>query len=189
MNSNVYQPPSSGPEGQSPPPHYPSASGGKRFANYLIDSIVSYALVLMLAFGVGFIDGGEFFETETGKTLFIVGFYVLYFGYPGIMEALCGRTVGKFCTRTQVVNYQNKEASLGQILGRTLCRLIPFDAFSFLGDAASGWHDTIPKTKVVDNSKPPLTPNNFASKAIDSGAGVPMAKTQPKPSALSQPES
>ena len=39
--------------------------------------------------------------------------------------------------------------STAQVLGRTLCRIIPFEAFSFLGTPPKGWHDVIPKTMVV----------------------------------------
>ena len=37
----------------------------------------------------------------------------------------------------------------GQILKRTLCRLIPFNVLSFLGSPCNGWHDTISDTYVV----------------------------------------
>lgn len=37
-----------------------------------------------------------------------------------------------------------------EILIRALCRLIPLNAFSFLGDLGKGWHDTLSKTYVVD---------------------------------------
>ncbi|MCY1461177.1 hypothetical protein D9M71_788050 [compost metagenome] len=33
---------------------------------------------------------------------------------------------------------------------RTLCRLIPFDALSFLGKSERIWHDSISKTFVVE---------------------------------------
>jgi len=39
--------------------------------------------------------------------------------------------------------------SFGLILGRSLSRIIPFDALSFLGANAIGWHDTISKTRVI----------------------------------------
>ena len=35
-------------------------------------------------------------------------------------------------------------------LKRSFSRMIPFEAFSFLGSEARGWHDTISKTYVVD---------------------------------------
>jgi hypothetical protein len=37
----------------------------------------------------------------------------------------------------------------GTMVLRSLCRLIPFEPFSFLGSDARGWHDSITKTRVV----------------------------------------
>ena len=65
-------------------------------------------------------------------------------------ELLCYRTPAKFLTGTIVVAENGGPPTSGQILGRTLCRFIPFEAFSFLGTPSVGWHDTIPKTRVVD---------------------------------------
>ncbi len=36
---------------------------------------------------------------------------------------------------------------------RSFSRLIPFEAFSFLGTPCRGWHDSISKNYVVDNKK------------------------------------
>lgn len=48
-----------------------------------------------------------------------------------------------------VVREDGGKPSLGQVLGRTACRLIPFEAFSFLGSSGVGMHDSIPDTRVV----------------------------------------
>ena len=66
-------------------------------------------------------------------------------------EAFSGRTLGKLITRTKAVNEDGTKLTFGKALGRTLCRVIPFDAFSFLGGQGrpKGWHDRIPKTKVI----------------------------------------
>lgn len=39
---------------------------------------------------------------------------------------------------------------MNAIVKRNFSRLIPFDAFSFIGDSSYGWHDSISKTYVVD---------------------------------------
>lgn len=41
-----------------------------------------------------------------------------------------------------------EKPSFSVIFKRTLCRLIPFDGFSFLG--SRGWHDSISDTYVVE---------------------------------------
>jgi uncharacterized RDD family membrane protein YckC len=68
------------------------------------------------------------------------------------MEGLTGRTLGKLVTGTMVVDENGNKPEFSRIIGRTFCRLIPFDALSFLGEEHSGWHDTISKTKVIKRS-------------------------------------
>lgn len=67
--------------------------------------------------------------------------------YYIFFEGLWTRTPGKFVFGTIVVNEQGGRPSIGQIVGRTFSRFIPFEAFSCLGER--GWHDSIPKTLVV----------------------------------------
>ena len=62
--------------------------------------------------------------------------------YYMITEGLSGRSLGKLITKTKVINMENEKPSFINILGRTMCRFIPFEAFSFLGDG-KGWHDSI----------------------------------------------
>jgi len=50
-----------------------------------------------------------------------IGLMAAYFP---VMEALCGKTVGKFLTRTRVVNAAGGRPSIGQAVVRTLFRLI-----------------------------------------------------------------
>jgi uncharacterized RDD family membrane protein YckC len=58
-----------------------------------------------------------------------------------------GANAGKLLSGTVVVNEAGGKPTIGQVFARTLCRFIPFEAFSFLGKR--GWHDSIPKTHVV----------------------------------------
>ena len=53
-------------------------------------------------------------------------------------------------TKTRVVTEDGQKPTAMNILGRTACRFIPFDAFSFLGSKAVGWHDSISKTHVIN---------------------------------------
>ncbi|MDA0768530.1 MAG: RDD family protein, partial [Verrucomicrobia bacterium] len=124
---------------------YPRATAGKRFLNSLIDSVASYALL----FGIGFCFGyAALYYAPVAKFIESAYFYVvvygIFLGYFFVMELLLGRTLGKILTNTLVLTLDDLKPSWKQILGRTLCRLIPFEAFSFLGVNASGWHDTIP---------------------------------------------
>ena len=54
----------------------------------------------------------------------------------------CGRTLGKFITGTKVVSADGETPTASQIVGRTFCRMIPFEAFSFARETCPvGWHD------------------------------------------------
>ncbi|MNE83590.1 RDD family protein [compost metagenome] len=70
---------------------------------------------------------------------------IIYFVF---FEALIGQTMGKVITRTKVVDYDNQKPSFKRVIGRTLCRFIPFDQFSFFS-GGEGWHDSISKTRVI----------------------------------------
>ena len=65
------------------------------------------------------------------------------------MESLTGRTMAKLITRTKVVMENGDKPTFEVILTRTLCRLIPFNWISFLGDDGVGWHDSLSKTRVI----------------------------------------
>jgi uncharacterized RDD family membrane protein YckC len=121
------------------------AGKGRRFGTYLIDQI----LCSMCGYVVG-----EAVEGMIGKEAaerLIVAFFFLGmavgFSYFVFFEGLMARTPGKFICGTKVVDEKGGPASFGQILGRSACRFIPFEQFSFLGER--GWHDSISKTLVV----------------------------------------
>src|SRR5690606_21846162 len=75
-------------------------------------------------------------------------FVVISIFYYSFTEGLFGRSLGKFITGTVVVDENGEKPSFSVIFKRTLCRLIPFDGFSFLG--SRGWHDSISDTFVVN---------------------------------------
>jgi len=135
------------------------ASKGQRFANNIIDTIVYYLLIYLIgylsgwlyaAFGYegmyNYITGMGPFET----TVFNLAIMTLYYLF---MEGFMQKTVGKLITGTIVIMDDGIKPELGTIALRTLCRFIPFEAFSFFNDSARGWHDTITNTYVVDAKK------------------------------------
>jgi len=76
-------------------------------------------------------------------------FFVLYFGYHFLFEYFCGRTIGKFITKTKVVGPEGEKPGVRTLFIRNICRLIPFDNFSFLL-SQTGWHDSISETQVIE---------------------------------------
>lgn len=136
------------------------ASAGKRLANFIIDYIVKNIVLFILFFIVIFIDqflgdGSIAFWAQSINKLeeMLIGF-VLLLVYYTVMESLTkGRTVGKYITNTKVVDKKGNSLGSDVILKRTLCRIIPFDAFSFLGNNPRGWHDSLSDTYVIDVKK------------------------------------
>ena len=121
---------------------------GARFANLIIDYLAQFAIGFVLGIiivVIGGEQGAAFLEETPG---FLIGIPILV-AYYFVLEATTSRTLGKLITGTKVVNQDGGTPTLGQIVGRTLCRLIPFEAFSFFGTPPRGWHDSIPKTFVV----------------------------------------
>lgn len=124
------------------------ASGGKRFANYIIDTIFFYILLVVLGMFAGVFAPEAMASTGI---FFSFGIYLSYVLYYWAFEALTGRTIGKYITRTKIVKEDGSKPDGINVLGRSFSRLIPFDAFSFLGSPGKGWHDSIPKIYVIDD--------------------------------------
>jgi uncharacterized RDD family membrane protein YckC len=132
------------------------ATSGARFLNYIID-VIFYVLIMFL-FGfiftvimslLGFTDIVFWMQNISDLQSNLIAILILIIYYT-ISEGLLGRSFAKFITGTIVVDENGEKPSFGILFQRTLCRLIPFDAFSFLGSSARGWHDSISDTYVVD---------------------------------------
>ncbi len=120
-----------------------------RLCNYLIDSVV--VVLLMQAYLGAMGVNPEALAPE--ESLTVMGHLILiklayYFG----MEALLGKTLAKFITRTQVVDEDGNKPAIGKIAIRTLCRLIPLRELSFVAKFPYGFHDRFSKTYVVWDS-------------------------------------
>lgn len=140
---------SQGPKVQKPK-RMKGASFGKRLAGNFVDG-----MFLNLVAGGGFFVAGLLAESIPILAIiifFLIGAFIL--SYYFLFEGISGRTVGKYLTGTKVVSEDGGKASFGQVVGRTFCRLIPFEIFSFLlfDDKSRPvfWHDSFPKTRVVE---------------------------------------
>ena len=131
------------------PESYELAGTGKRFANYLLDVLGFYIFMVLLgALGGIFMPGLLDSFVESGLRQYVI-IYSVYVVYYTLMEgALEGKTLGKFVTRSRAVRDDDDPLTWQDALVRSLCRLIPFEAFSFLA-GPRGWHNTISRTKVV----------------------------------------
>ena len=131
-----------------------TVGAGTRFANYILDIIFFIAFQLFFGIILGIILGIfspsslSIFEGENLLLEYILSFIAGMIYYT-TLETLTGRTMAKLITRTKVIMENGEKVNFDAILIRSLCRFIPFEAFSFLGDDARGWHDTISKTRVI----------------------------------------
>jgi uncharacterized RDD family membrane protein YckC len=129
-----------------------------RFFNCIIDFV--FILVTMFVVTFIIIIIGNILQWDIYRmweeTLIRLGFIGSYLSfamiYYSIFEGLFGRTLGKIITGSVVINEYGLKPSFRTILKRTLCRLIPFDALSFLGVSGRMWHDSLSDTYVVEKN-------------------------------------
>lgn len=69
--------------------------------------------------------------------------------YYTVMEYYFQQTPGKMLTGTVVINEYAEKPSFRICLLRTLCRMVPFEAFSCMETPSRGWHDKWTHTYVV----------------------------------------
>lgn len=138
---------------------YEYAGTGQRFLNYLIDNLLMrFGLSLVTGMAVGVVlglmapeyierlsyDQGAFDLILLAYLIAIVN-YLLY--YTICEKAFRGYTLGKLITGTRAIRNDGGELTFKDALLRSLCRLIPFEAFSGFG--GHPWHDTITNTMVI----------------------------------------
>ena len=134
------------------------ASQNRRFVNFLIDNVIVRILAFMGGLAVGAsmaaASGGQIPPSELWKVEavgMLVGLVIVLLYYV-LMEAVFGVTIGKLVTGTKVLSSDGNSPGIGQIVGRSFARMIPFEPFSFVfGDKTTGWHDSLSGTRVVMN--------------------------------------
>ena len=133
---------------------YDEVGKEKRFANYILDRIFMFifAFIFAIIFAIVAPKAFDSFVEGGGASEFIFGLLVVII-YYSVFEGLTGKTLAKYITKTKVVNEKGEKPDFETIFVRTLCRLIPFNVFSFLGSKDTGWHDRLSKTLVVDSKK------------------------------------
>ena len=147
---------------------YTPATAGRRFLTALLDGIISTIIVSILSIGIRMFSANPRAHL---LTLFLINI-ILTLLYYIVFEAAWQRTPGKFITGTKVVNYTGGAPSLGQIVGRTFSRIIPFEVYSFLSKYPMGWHDRFPKTLVVPVDYSPEEVQKIDREGIRRVAGV-----------------
>lgn len=154
-SENPYAPPEAALADVTEQVVYPAAGGGQRLLNYFLDQLGTGASMYVFMIAVAIlgtatgIDTTDFLESENKIFDWLFG-YLFAVIYYTVLEGTMGRSLGKWITGTRAVMDDGSPLTFFAAFMRSLCRLIPFEAFSFLGNRASGWHDTLTGTMVVN---------------------------------------
>ena len=147
---NPFQPPSSEVAGMTPSDEQVlvTAGPGRRFGTFIADYACYYAISFCFGIVLAILDDGTGSGALSMLERHAFGFgFLVFFCYYAFFEGIWMRTPGKFIFGTRVVSEEGGKPTMSQVLGRTACRFIPFEALSCFGEL--GWHDKIPKTRVV----------------------------------------
>lgn len=131
------------------------ASRGQRLSNLILDLAIGYVIWITIGTTIAiFADVANSSSLDNwistmGRTEKGLSFAVVVGFYYYLTELYFSRSIAKFLTKTYVIMKDGSKPNYKIILKRTLCRFIPFEAFSFLVGTAGGWHDSMSETYVV----------------------------------------
>jgi uncharacterized RDD family membrane protein YckC len=123
---------------------------GRRFGYFIIDSIFLYIIQIVLTFLLLFLT--ENLPPVARSILLQVVSLIAWYGYYFLFELYMQQTPGKMILGYVVINNRAQDPAAGKIALRTICRLIPFEAFSCLSEKG-GWHDRFSGTYVVSKDE------------------------------------
>src|SRR5690606_23138127 len=126
--------------------YYVPASKGKRFINLLIDLIAFYifffilGIILAIVYPpiINYLDNEEVGFQILDRIISLLLFVLFIAGQEIIFK---GKTFGKFVTKTRAVNIDGTRITNRTAFLRGFSRMVPFEAFSALGDPSNPWHD------------------------------------------------
>jgi uncharacterized RDD family membrane protein YckC len=134
-----------------------TASLGKRITNYLLDTFAISFIVILIAKLLSIPTETNIMELYTpGRIVkaedftfpfLLMGCLLIYYTF---MEYAFGKTIGKYITRTKVISVSGAPLSLQQCIIRSFSRMIPFERVSGLFFGNIFWHDSIAKTRVIE---------------------------------------
>jgi uncharacterized RDD family membrane protein YckC len=125
--------------------NYQHAGKSLRLINFLIDTflVLVVTIIVLMFFPVDVIT----------DNMLLAAYYTAWVAYYVLFESILGKTPGKIMTKTRVIHKKGSKAGAGLIILRSLLRLIPIDPMSYLFGEATGFHDLLSNTRVVDDSK------------------------------------
>jgi len=126
-----------------------------RLLNFIIDLAATYLLSTEISPVSSLLPSLINAIAPTQEISIVVYSFIIplftYILYIFLMEVTLQTTLGKILTRTKVFTSEGYKATPGQIFKRTILRLIPFEAFTFL--TGYNFHDRFSNTIVCRVSK------------------------------------
>jgi uncharacterized RDD family membrane protein YckC len=130
------------------------ASTGKRFANYIIDVLGFYAVMVVIGACIGLIAPSALENVDDSPGFGLVDRIVslfLYALYMGVVEGLFkGKSLGKLITKTRAVHLDGSKIGWSKAFARGFSRAVPFCVFSAFGTPCDPWQDRWTSTMVID---------------------------------------
>lgn len=138
--------------------YYIRASRFKRFANYIIDGIVFY-LVLIFLFLLLYLFVPSLTQSlqdddikiDLLERIVVIILYVLFMAFVEVVFK--GKSFGKYITKTRAVNWDGSPITVLTAFYRAFSRAVPLCAFSALGNPCDPWHDRWTETMVIDEKE------------------------------------
>lgn len=115
-----------------------------RFFHFVIDLFVAYVFSYFVGYLFGIYQLG-YIVVDNQYLFGSIVIFVFYF----FQEYFFGKTIGKFITKTHVVDKTGNKPSLIRLVVRTFSRLIPLEAITYLSKEKRGLHDIISTTYVI----------------------------------------
>lgn len=118
----------------------------KRLINFLVDTASIIVLFFLLLRILPFVLKNVPFDFSFDVNIVLAFVFIAYYL---IFEGVSGRTIGKYLTRTKVVNANGEKPKFTQIFFRTLIRVLFIEVLSYIAKRPNGWHDKVSNTEVV----------------------------------------
>jgi uncharacterized RDD family membrane protein YckC len=127
-------------------PEYLKVNRKTRFFHFVVDLFFAY----VFSFLVGYMFGVFQLANIVVENQYLFGAIVIFVFYF-LQEFFFGKTIGKFITKTRIVDKTGNKPSLILLVLRNISRLIPFDALTYLSKEKRGLHDIFSSTYVIKN--------------------------------------
>ena len=129
-----------------------------RLTHLIIDRMMIYLILILFGLMSSLlfqVTGSDFFldivqkMASVNRVTDILITSSIYFIYIVLIEYLTkGISIGKYITGSKVICIDGSEPTFKDYFIRNICRFVPLDVLSFLGE--NGWHDSWSETRVIN---------------------------------------